>query len=335
MDSSSEPQNQNQNQNQQNPSQVERPYQDNADVYDKNQKINSNNNPNNNQSNEIELLKKEIFELKNLHNIDEQKINNLSNTFQNEIKLLKEQINNLTNELNELKNKKNKKESNNINNINNDNYNGNDSDSNEDMDENPKYSIQCLSHRLNIEILQGTERADIDIIIKNNSFAKFPQKSYLICDNKNSLLLCERVKLNELEPNQQQKVDIVFNNLKFISKGKYRCIVKLEVDNKVYNNSAFEIIVNVLENQVQNFQQPNFQSNFVYPQGLMPGENFGNFNQGQNMNMNFGGDIDQMVINFRNQFCIFNDDNMTDEKLKEVLRANNFDFNKAFESLFN
>ena len=85
MDSSSEPQNQNQNQNQQNPSQIEKPYQDNADVYDKNQKINSNNNPNNNQSNEIELLKKEIFELKNLHNIDEQKINNLSNTFQNNL----------------------------------------------------------------------------------------------------------------------------------------------------------------------------------------------------------------------------------------------------------
>ena len=318
MKETNEQENKSQNQSE------EKPYQDNANVYDKNKENNNINNINNNSSNEIELLKKEINNLKILHNNDEQKINSMVQYFQNEVSLLKEKIETLKKEINDLKNKKKKNELNNINNDN--NY-----ISDEDMEESNRYSIQCLSHRLNIEILQGTEKADIKVMIVNTSNEKLPQNSYLISDNKNSLLLCEKVKLKELEPKQQQDVNIIFKNLKYISKGKYRCIVKLEVNNKVYN-SLFEITVNVLEN-VQNPMQQ--QPNFSYPQGLMPGQNLGNFNQGQNMNIGVGGeDIEQMVINFKYQFDLFNNDFITDEIIKEKLKRNNFDFNKAFESLY-
>jgi len=187
------------------------------------------------------------------------------------------------------------------------------------MDEDDqKFSIECLSSRLNTEILQGTEKANIDIIVRNNSNFKYPKDSFLICDNKNSLLLCEKVELNELNPKEQQKVSILFKNLKLISKGKYKCFVKLMINNKKYN-STFELTVDVLENYLKNdYQGPSFFNN----------------NQMQN-NLIDINTTDQMVNNFKIQFGLYNSDLITDEKITNVLRKNNFDFNKAFEDLFN
>ena len=283
-------------------------------------RMNIDNKDNNSFVDEISLLKKEILELKEEHAKDRE---TLRKGFEDEISLLKEQIYNLANQLNELKNKKNKNNINNINNINNDdikeNFNDKDSDSENNMDEDDqKFSIECLSSRLNTEILQGTEKANIDIIVRNNSNFKYPKDSFLICDNKNSLLLCEKVELNELNPKEQQKVSILFKNLKLISKGKYKCFVKLMINNKKYN-STFELTVDVLENYLKNdYQGPSFFNN----------------NQMQN-NLIDINTTDQMVNNFKIQFGLYNSDLITDEKITNVLRKNNFDFNKAFEDLFN
>ena len=46
------------------------------------------------------------------------------------------------------------------------------------MEESNRYSIQCLSPRLNIEILQGTEKADIKVMIVNTSNEKFINFKY-------------------------------------------------------------------------------------------------------------------------------------------------------------
>ena len=318
---------QNNQQNQNNPPHEEKPYQDNSNIY---------NNKNNNNE-EILLLKKEIENLKIEQKNNDEKINKISKNFQNEIDKLKLQINDLTKEIYELKNKKikSKKEENinNINNItneNNDNYNN---DSDEEMNNDMTYSVQCLSRNSAIDIEQGKERASIDIVIRNNSNNKYPNNSYLICDNKNSLLLCEKVQLDELEPNQQQNVTILFKNLKYISKGKYRSIIKLQINNKIYDNSFFEIIVNVVENnQNRNAQPENFQANFLYPKDMIPEGNFGNLNFGQNPNMN--NNIKEIIVNFRATFELYDSDYVSDEKIEGALKRNNFDFYKAFNSLF-
>jgi hypothetical protein len=282
-------------------------------------KMNIDNTNNNSLVDEISLLKKEILEMKEEHAKDREV---LRKGFEDEISLLKEQINSLANQLYELKNKKDKHNINNINNINNDikeNFNDKDSDSENNMDEDDQtFSIECLSSRLNTEILQGTEKANIDIIVRNNSNFKYPKDSFLICDNKNSLLLCEKVELNELNPREQQKVSIVFKNLKSISKGKYKCFVKLMINNKKYN-STFELTIDVLENYLKNdYQAPSFLNN----------------NQMQNNLVDFST-TEQMVNNFKIQFQLYNNDIISDEKIENVLRKNNFDFNKAFEDLFN
>ena len=276
-------------------------------------------NPNNNPLfNAISLLKKEIIEMKEEHAKDKEA---LKKGFEDEISLLKEQIFNLANQLNELKNKKNQNNINNINNINNglkEDFNDRDSDSDNCMEEEDQtYSIECLSSRLNVEILQGTEKANIDLIVRNNSNLKYPKDSFLICDNKNSLLLCEKVELNELNPKEQQKISILFKNLKLISKGKYKCFVKLMINNKKYN-STFELTVDVLENNLKNdYQAPSSLNN----------------NQMQNNLIDFNT-TEEMVNNFKIQFELYNNDLISDERIANLLRKNNFDFNKTFEALF-
>ena len=270
--------------------------------------------------NEISLLKKEIIEMREEHAKDKEA---LKKGFEDEISLLKEQINSLANQLNELKNKKNK-DKNNINNINNINnglkedFNDRDSDSDNNMEEEDQtYSIECLSSRLNVEILQGTEKANIDLIVRNNSDFKYPKDSFLICDNKNSLLLCEKVELNELNPKEQQKVSILFKNLKLISKGKYKCYVILMINNKKYN-STFELTVDVLENYLKN----DYQVSSSLKDNRM-----------QNNLIDFNT-TEQMVNNFKIQFELYNNDLISDERIANLLRKNNFDFNKTFEALF-
>ena len=307
-------------------SKEKKPEHDNSNI-NENEKENKNANDLNKDS-QILDLKKEILLLKNQQIQSDSKIKEISNNFQKEIDSLKKQVKNLISELNQLKSKKKPKD--NIDNINNINNENND-DSDEIMDDDQSYSIECLTKRLNIEILQGAEKANIDIMVRNNSMKKYTPNSYLICDSKNSLLLCEKVKLNELESRQQQNINIVFKNLKYISKGKYRCIIKLEIDKKVYN-SFFEITVEVLPNKnIQNFQQRNYQNNFVYPKEIMPGGNIGNINIEQ-LPRNI--DIDEAVYQFRELYSLYNNDSITDEQIKEALKKNNFNSVKAFESLY-
>ena len=41
---------------------------------------------------------------------------------------------------------------------------------------------------MSIDIIQGTERTNLDIAVMNNSKLKFPENSLLVCDTKKSLL---------------------------------------------------------------------------------------------------------------------------------------------------
>ena len=320
MNPQNDQQNKNENQNS-----------ESSNVNMSNNNLNINNN--NNSLNDIEILKKEILMLKKQHIQDEEKINKIKNDLQGEIDLLKHQVESLSIQLTELNEKKEKKNKNNINNINNIN-NENNSDSDEDMAIEQIYSIECLSNRLTKEISQGTERTNIEITIRNNSNKKYPRNTLLVCDNKNSLLLCDNVELNQLEPQQQQTVSVVFKNLKYISRGKYKCIIKLMVEKKIYN-SIIELNIVVIDNR-QNLN--NQINNFQIPQS-MPNNSFMNYNniQGFNINNNNNdgvGDINQKIIEFKNQFNLYNNDNINDEIIETVLRGNNFDFVKSFEALF-
>ena len=283
--------------------------------------------------NEIEILKKEINDLKIQHQQDQKNISELKSLFQTEIKKLNEKIKSLSKEIKSLKLNQ-KVDDNNINNINNVD---NDED-NEEIIENKdnKYSLECLSRKLSIDIIQGTERTNLDIAVMNNSKLKFPENSLLVCDTKKSLLLCDDADLSQLEPSEQKIVNIQFKNLKYISKGNYKCIIVLMIENKVYKSSSIELTINVVapiinENNQQNSN--NNINNFGINNNLNINNNINNYN---NLNSNpfLNNDDNNGVSRFREQFSLFDYENIPDERIMNALLLNNNDFNKAFASLF-
>ena len=286
-----------------------------------------------NGKNEIEILKKEINDLKAQHQQDQKDISELKSLFQTEIKKLNEKIKFLSKEIKFLKLNQ-KVDDNNINNINNVD---NDED-NEEIIENKdnKYSLECLSRKLSIDIIQGTERTNLDIAVMNNSKLKFPENSLLVCDTKKSLLLCDDADLSQLEPSEQKIVNIQFKNLKYISKGNYKCIIVLMIENKVYKSSSIELTINVVapiinENNQQN--NNNNINNFGINNNLNINNNINNYN---NLNSNpfLNNDDNNGVSRFREQFSLFDYENIPDERIMNALLLNNNDFNKAFASLF-
>ena len=303
-----------------------------------NQGINNNNNNSlikediinsqKNEKTEIEILKKEINDLKEQHQQDQKNILELKSLFQTEIKKLNEKIKSLSNEIKTIKSNQ-KEDDNNINNVNID----------DDFEENienkdNKYSLECLSRKLSIDIIKGTERTNLDIAIRNNSKLKFPENSFLVCDTKKSLLLCDDVDLSQLEPNEQKIVNIQFKNLKYISKGSYKCVIILMIENKVYKSSSIELTINVIEPIInENNQQNNNMNNFGINNNLNFNNNLNNYN---NLNLNpfLQNDVNNIVSTFREQFSLFDYESIPDEKIKSALMTNNNDFNKAFASLF-
>ena len=286
-----------------------------------------------NHKNQIDTLKKEIEDLKSITQRDQKNISELKLLFQTEIKKLQDQIKSLSAEIKTLKSKKNNKSSNNIDNI--DNIDNNKIEMEESDDDNMeiddhKYSLECLSRKLSTDIMQGTERTSMDIVVRNNSKLKFPNNSYLICDQKNSLLLCENIDLSSIEPNEQKVIKIHFKNLRYISKGEYKSLVKLMVENKVYNSSKIELTVNVIS-PLNKFN--NQQKNVGLEPNLFFNNNLNNLNNPSNPFLQ--NDNNNIVSSFREQFSLFDYDNISDERIKNALMANNNDFNKAFESLYN
>jgi hypothetical protein len=252
---------------------------------------------------ELKQLKDEITNLKKLHIKDQLEIQEIKEKYQKEIDSLKEQFKSLLIQINELK--KNKKGNNNI-----------IDDSDDNMENDQAYSVECINNKKDTEILQGAEKTNIDIVIRNNSNKKYPKNTYLVSDTKNSLLLCEKVELNELEPNQQQGVSILFKNLKYVSKGIYNCIVKLQIENKIYN-SFFELKVKILENNDFAFPQRRFDIDFS-----------------ERQNPNSSDNMEKNILDFRAAYELYDNDYINDYKIEEALKKNNFDFSKAFASLF-
>jgi hypothetical protein len=254
--------------------------------------------------NEIEILKKEIDELKIKNSEYEKKLEESNKYYTNEINLLKQQIKVLLSKF------ENSKGINKI--ISNDNDN-----IIHEKEIDKKYSIECLTQNLKTEILQGSEKASIKLKIKNNSLEELPENTYLICDKKYSLLLCDNVEISKLEPNAEKIVTIQFRNLKYISVGEYKSIIKLKVDNKIYDSQKIELIIEIKK-------IPKNENDISYEDNMKI-EDY----QGQKKD----DGITLAIQAFRNQFNLYGD-NISNEMIENALKISNMDFNNAFGMLF-
>ena len=96
-----------------------------------------------------------------------------------------------------------------------------------------KYSYECLSNKLNVSIYEGDKKASLRIILKNNGKLKWTEQTMLIKDNE-SKITCNNIKLKELNPEDQEFIEITFDNLNNLSYGNFSCNFLFSVNGKIY-----------------------------------------------------------------------------------------------------
>ena len=166
------------------------------------------------------------------------------------------------------------------------------------IQESIKYSYECINIlNLSTSIYEGTNEAKIEIILKNNGDMTWPEGSKLIVDNKSDLRAYEII-LKPQKPGEQQSYNANFGDLKNIKSGEYKSYLTFENNGNVFSGEklTLKIIIKKKKNEIE-----------------------------QNMDK---------VQDFRDNYALSTED-YSDGKLLEILKKNNFIFDKAFESLFN
>ena len=166
------------------------------------------------------------------------------------------------------------------------------------IQEKKQFSYECINIlSLSTNIYEGTNDAKIEIILKNNGSITWPISSKIIIDNKSDLRANEII-LKQQKPGEQQSYNANFGDLKNIKEGEYKSYLTIENNGNVFSGEKLilKIIIKKKKNEIE-----------------------------QN--------IDK-IRDFRDNYALSTDD-YSDGKLLEILKKNNFNFDKAFESLFN
>ena len=114
---------------------------------------------------------------------------------------------------------------------------------NTNIDDN--YSYECLTSKKSISIYEGDSQAKLNIILKNNGYLKWSDKSLLIND-KDSQIECNSIQLKPLEPNEQDNILILFDKLNNLKAGKYTSSLLFSINKKIYGK-PLKIEINILE----------------------------------------------------------------------------------------
>ena len=108
---------------------------------------------------------------------------------------------------------------------------------------NNKYSYQCLTKKLAVSIYEGTEKATLSIVIKNNGNIPWTENTKLI-NGKDSHIISSHITLKPLKPNEQDTVEINFEGLKSLPARNYISYFLFSVDEQTYGNPLkTEIII--------------------------------------------------------------------------------------------
>ena len=108
---------------------------------------------------------------------------------------------------------------------------------------NNKYSYQCLTKKLAVSIYEGTEKATLSIVMKNNGNIPWTENTKLI-NGKDSHIIANHITLKPLKPNEQDTVEINFEGLKSLPARNYISYFLFSVDEQTYGNPLkTEIII--------------------------------------------------------------------------------------------
>ena len=164
--------------------------------------------------------------------------------------------------------------------------------------QNIRYSYECTNLlNLNQYIYEGTESADIPIILKNTGSYTWPPRQTKLIFDKNSKLKGKDVELDSLDKNQEKKFYVKIVGLSKLPPGEYETGVYLNIKGGNIGK-LLKMKVVIIKNNIDPIEK-----------------HMGKVNQ------------------FRNEFGLPQKD-FSDDELYDVLLSNDFIFEKAFACLF-
>jgi hypothetical protein len=161
------------------------------------------------------------------------------------------------------------------------------------------YSLEIINkHNLNPSIMQGEDKLDIELIIKNNGSKQWPDYKAKLVFNENKNLVQKSILLEPQKPGEQQNYIIKLDGLGAYPPGKVDAEMNFEIDGEKYGD---EIELNITINEKKK----------------IIGED----------------DYSKQVQQFREEYGLSKDE-YSDAFLLNKLKQHNFNFPMAFSSIF-
>ena len=161
------------------------------------------------------------------------------------------------------------------------------------------YSFECINKdNLKLEMYEGMEYINLDIVIKNNGLLQWPKNKAKLKFNVQKSILGDNIDLEPQKPGEAKNYRNIIKELDLLPVGDYKAGLIFEVDGKKYGN---EIDLNVVIKAHKNDEKIEDEA--------------------------------QMIKEFRDSFSLDNK-TFTDEILLNALIKHNLNYSEAFSSLF-
>ena len=162
------------------------------------------------------------------------------------------------------------------------------------------YSYDCSNIiLLNQFIYEGTEQCEFKILLKNNGNVKWPEKKTKLIFDESSQITGDNITLLSQNVEEEKEYIVNFENLGNLKKGEYKAYLLFNVKGKNIGDKL-TLIINVKEKDEMTELEKHKNK----------------------------------IEEFRNTFNL-SDEEFSNEKILEILKANNFNFEESFSSLFN
>ena len=165
---------------------------------------------------------------------------------------------------------------------------------------NNEYSYECINIlQLSLYLYEGTEEGKIEITLKNNGSKAWPEGRTRLCFERESQINGNEIILRPQKPGEEGKYDIILNGLETYSPNQYKSYLVFCIDDDEYGEDIV-LTINIKE---KNANKKEMMENM------------------------------DKVNEFRSMFDLSAKE-YSDEKLFEILKQCNFDYEDSFSQLF-
>ena len=168
-----------------------------------------------------------------------------------------------------------------------------------------EYSYECTNAvYLSVYIYVGTDEAKFDIFLRNNGTKTWAEDSKLIKDV-SSPLSTDEISLAKQKPGEEKSYKIVIKDLENYPAGEYKAIFLFHTNGAVRGEKIIAIVHIKEKDDEKNDNEKNDNEEYIYE-----------------------------INKFREAYNLSEGEYPSNEKILELLKKNNFDFEKAFGAFF-